>query len=301
MTLPGMSTSRYMNAFAADSHPGHRRSQNEDCFLADDAIGLFLVADGVGGHADGDVAAAIVRDTLRDEIGKGAGLDAAIQRAHTGVLSEIARREDSNMGSTVVAAVVSAGKYDIAWVGDSRAYSFDGTLTRLSRDHNPVSEMLAQGALTPEQAAVHPRRNVLSQSVGVSATNEVAPGRIRGQLHQGQQLILCSDGLTDELSDAVIEQIMSRETSPQMQVNALVEAALGRGGRDNITVVVVGARGRDSATCIDEPGPDPSATGTTPTGGEQLQGGSPAKQRRVVLLVAAMTVAALAWVALNNL
>ena len=289
-----------MNVFAADSHPGHRRSQNEDCFLADDAIGLYLVADGVGGHADGDVAAAIVRDTLRDEVGNGAGLNAAIQRAHTGVLTEIARREDSNMGSTVVAALVSADEYEIAWVGDSRAYSFDGTLTRLSRDHNPVSEMLARGALTPEEAAIHPRRNVLSQSVGVSAANEVAPGLIHGKLRPGEQLILCSDGLTDELSDAMIEQIMGREVAPQMQVNALVQAALDRGGRDNITVVVVGIGGRDPASYVDKPGTGHTTPDTAAADGKPLQGRSPAIDRRVWLLLGVATVAALAWLALSN-
>lgn len=232
-----------MSAFAAKSHPGHKRSHNEDCYLTDGDLGLFLVADGVGGHADGEIAAAIVRDTLREDVRNGGGLVESIHRSHRAVLDEISRREESNMGSTVVAALVKDGEYDIAWVGDSRAYYYDGELKQITRDHNPVSEMLARGALTPEQAAAHPERNVLSQSLGVSESIEVAPGRIRGELQPGQQLLLCSDGLSDEISDARISHIMQEQPTPREQVDALVEAALGAGGRDNITVVVVGHKG----------------------------------------------------------
>jgi protein phosphatase len=285
-----------MNAFAADSHRGHKRSHNEDCFLADGAIGLFLVADGVGGHADGEVAAAIVRDTVREEIGNGAGLDAAIQRAHAGVLAEIGRREDSNMGSTVVAALISADEYDIAWVGDSRAYRFDGTLTQLTRDHNPVSEMLARGALTPEQAAMHPKRNVLSQSLGVAASIEVTPGRIRGKLHPGQQLVLCSDGLTDEVSDTAIEKIMGEEISPALQVRALIQAALDGGGRDNVTVVVVGAKGHHAAASAGESGRDRAGRTRAET---QASRSSPLTARKVVLLTGLVLAAVAAIVALQ--
>ena len=231
-----------MSAFAGKSHPGYKRSHNEDCYLADAELGLFLVADGVGGHADGEVASAIVRDTLRADLRTGASLVDAIHDAHRAVLDEIDRRDESNMGSTVVAALVAHGEYDIAWVGDSRAYAFDGELTQISRDHNPVSEMLALGAITPEQAATHPERNVLSQSLGVSGTIKIAPGHIRAGLHPGQQLLLCSDGLTDEITDAQISRIMQEQPTPQAQVDALVEAALDAGGRDNVTVVVVGAK-----------------------------------------------------------
>jgi protein phosphatase len=288
-----------MNAFAADSHRGHKRSHNEDCFLVDGAIGLFLVADGVGGHADGEVAAAIVRDTVREEIGNGAGLDAAIQRAHAGVLAEIGRREDSNMGSTVVAALMSSDEYDIAWVGDSRAYRFDGTLTQLTRDHNPVSEMLARGALTPEQAAMHPKRNVLSQSLGVAASIEVTPGRVRGKLHPGQQLVLCSDGLTDEVSDTAIEKIMGEEISPALQVRALIQAALDGGGRDNVTVVVVGAKAHHTAASAGEPGRDRAGRNCEETGASNSSRLTPHQIRTVLLLLGFMAAAAVVLAALN--
>ncbi|WP_082849967.1 PP2C family serine/threonine-protein phosphatase [Halioglobus sp. HI00S01] len=275
-----------------ETHPGHKRSHNEDCYVIDPELRLYLVADGVGGHADGEVAAAIVRDTLQEDVAKGLPLIEAIHRSHRAVLDEINRRIDSNMGSTVVAALISESEYDIAWVGDSRAYLFNGELRQISRDHNPVSEMLARGAITAEQAAAHPERNVLSQSLGVSDTINVAPGRIRGDFNSGDQLILCSDGLTDEVSDTQIAQIMARETTVQSQVKGLINAALKAGGRDNVTVVVIGEKG-DGNHC--------ATNGTL--------GGLPAVEvesedntehdSKVLLLLGIMAAVAVAWVALR--
>ncbi|MEH6586403.1 MAG: protein phosphatase 2C domain-containing protein [Halioglobus sp.] len=232
-----------MRAFSADSHPGHKRGHNEDCYKANPEQQLWLVADGVGGHSNGEVASAIVRDTLDKDLAKGSSLVDAIHHSHAEILAEIASREGSNMGSTVVALHLRGDEYEVAWVGDSRAYLFDGSnLKQITRDHNPVSEMLARGAITVEQAANHPERNVLSQSLGVADTIIVSPDRIRGELHTGQQILLCSDGLTDELNDRQIEQTMSACKNPDEQVKALIQGALDSGGRDNVTVVVVGEK-----------------------------------------------------------
>ena len=237
-----------MRAFSADSHPGHKRGHNEDCYKANPEQQLWLVADGVGGHSNGEVASAIVRDTLDEDLTKGSSLVDAIHHSHAEILAEIASREGSNMGSTVVALHLRGDEYEVAWVGDSRAYLFDGTnLKQITRDHNPVSEMLARGAITVEQAASHPERNVLSQSLGVADTIIVSPDRIRGELHTGQQILLCSDGLTDELSDRQIEETMSACKSPDEQVKALIQGALDSGGRDNVTVVVVGEKAAPGA------------------------------------------------------
>ncbi len=288
-----------MNAFAADSHPGHKRSQNEDRYLTDEGLGLYLVADGVGGHADGEVAAEIVRNTLRDDVAEGNGLVEAIQHAHGQVLAEIDRRHESNMGSTVVAALVSSTHYDIAWVGDSRAYVFDGALKQLSRDHNPVSEMLARGALTPEQAASHPERNVLSQSLGVSDAIAVAPGRVRGELSRGQQLLLCSDGLTDEVSDARIAEIMAATENPDEQVRALIQAALDGGGRDNVTVVIVGAGGPQPSASSDEPDAVHTTLNNAPAVSAPTEEPAPSHDGKVLWLLGLMVIVAGVWVALR--
>ena len=237
-----------MRAFSADTHQGHRRSHNEDCYRANPDLGLWLVADGVGGHSNGEVASAIVRDTLDKDLAEGVGLIDAIHHSHKQILEEISTREGSNMGSTVVALQLKGDEYEVAWVGDSRAYLFDGhKLKQITRDHNPVSEMLARGAITPEQAAAHPERNVLSQSLGVADNITVAPDRIRGDLKPGQQIILCSDGLTDELRDEQIRQIMADGDGVNGQVEDLIQAALDSGGRDNVTVVVVGDKADKSS------------------------------------------------------
>ena len=282
-----------MRVFSADTHQGHRRSHNEDCYQANPELGLWLVADGVGGHSNGEVASAIVRDTLEKDVAKGTSLIDAIHHSHKDILDEIATREGSNMGSTVVALQLRDDEYEVAWVGDSRAYLFDGSrLKQITRDHNPVSEMLARGAITPEQAANHPERNVLSQSLGVADTITVAPDRIRGSLKSGEQILLCSDGLTDELSDAEIGQIMTNGGDPKVQVVKLIEAALNAGGRDNVTVVVVGAKA--------EPG---SAGSSAPKEGDtlsneeavQTRGGS-GHDKMVLALLGAMVLLALLWV-----
>ena len=232
-----------MTQFAASTHPGLKRNHNEDCYEANPELGLWLVADGVGGHAHGEVASGIVRDTVRSGLADGQSLTDAIKNSHQAVLAEIRSRDEaSNMGSTIVALKLEGNDYEIAWVGDSRAYAFDGRqLRQLTRDHNPVSEMQQRGILTPEQAAIHPERHVLSQSLGVSDEVAAEPDSVRGSLRPGEQIILCSDGLSDELTDQGIADIMERETSPQTQVDALINGALNAGGRDNVTVVIVGA------------------------------------------------------------
>lgn len=230
-----------MTLSAGGSHTGMKRDHNEDCYKSDPDLGLWLVADGVGGHANGEVASAIVRDTIAAEVAGGTELTKAVPRAHKAVLKEIDLREGSNMGSTVVAVTLRDDRYDIVWVGDSRAYLYDGSIKQLTQDHNPVNQMLAQGILTAEEAEAHPDRHVLSQSLGVANTVKVDPGHVTGKLKPGQQILLCSDGLTDELSDAEIATELSGHSSPDDQVNALINAALKSGGRDNVTVVMLGA------------------------------------------------------------
>lgn len=228
--------------FAADTHTGLRRSHNEDCYEADAELGLWLVADGVGGHSCGDLASSIVRTTVKKHTVAGGSLQDAIILAHQAVLDQIDPDEKARgMGSTVVALRLEGEQYDLAWVGDSRAYLWDSGLLQLSRDHNRVSELLDQGVITSQQAANHPERHVLTQSLGVSKRMALQPGHRRGTLGESQQILLCSDGLTDELHDAKIASIMANNDNPGSQVDALIKAALKAGGKDNITAVVIGA------------------------------------------------------------
>ncbi len=245
-----------MRKYAAITHSGHIRGHNEDCFSADPDMGLWIVADGVGGHTSGEVASKIACETIRDAVSGGDSLPEAIQQAHRQVLEEIARRDGdeaaqqigadgqsyNNMGTTVVVLRLQGSDYQLAWAGDSRAYRWNGKLTQLTTDHSFVGELLAKGVLTKEQAAQHPERHVITQSVGVSADMELEAGYLEGELGAHEQLLLCSDGLSDELSEALIALEMQQHGTPQAQADGLLEAALHAGGRDNVTVVVIGAQ-----------------------------------------------------------
>ncbi len=230
-----------MRQLGADTHPGYHRKNNEDSFVAAPELGLWLVADGVGGHDAGEMASAIVGATVRESIANGRSLDQAIMVAHQAVLTEIGEsRDSSDMGSTVVALLMRDDEYEIGWVGDSRAYLWDGRLSPLTQDHNPVSELLARGLISNTEAAQHPERHVLTQCLGISRNMRVNPGLVHGQLTGQQQFLLCSDGLTDELSDAVIASHLAAQDTPQQQADALLGAALAAGGRDNITLIILG-------------------------------------------------------------
>jgi protein phosphatase len=229
--------------FAAATHPGLQRSANEDCFGAYEELGLWLVADGVGGHEHGDLAATIARNTVFQAVYRGRSLLDAILEAHDAVLGEIASREpDSRMGSTIVAMQLQDSQYTLAWIGDSRAYMWNGwQLKQLTRDHSYVRDLVDSGAIPLEMVATHPARHALTQSLGVSAEMQLRPGELHGEFSPGQQMLLCSDGLTDELSDQAIADLLREHETVEAQVDALLQAALAGGGRDNITLIIVGA------------------------------------------------------------
>lgn len=233
-----------MTSFATKTHPGLRRSRNEDHSASSIALGLWVVADGVGGHTHGDVASRIACEAIVSKIEEGTNLVESLRYAHLAVLEEIRRRGSSdNMGTTAVVLKLSGKEYEIAWVGDSRAYLFDADadeLVMLTTDHSAVFDLVGRGEISLEQARTHPQRHALSRSLGVSEQNASEPSVVSGTLNAGQQLLLCSDGLTDELSDTSIAYLMNSNPDLDLLVEALVDKALLSGGRDNITVTVVG-------------------------------------------------------------
>ena len=152
------------------------------------------------------------------------------------------RRNDTlPMGTTVVAARVTGNRFEVAWVGDSRAYLWrEGRLAQLSQDHSYVQELVAQGSLTSEQARAHPHRNVVTQALGVTDPVHLNVATMTGELRPGMQLLLCSDGLTEEVDDAGIADTLAyQDCSAQECVDSLVAAALDGGGSDNITAILV--------------------------------------------------------------
>ena len=231
-----------MIEFGHLSHVGLRRKLNEDTYHGDSELGLWLVADGMGGHACGEIASALAREAIVREVRNGTALPQAIRLADEEIIRASRRRNDTlPMGTTVVAARVLGNRYEVAWVGDSRAYLWrDGTLAQLSQDHSYVQEMIAQGTLTAEQARAHPHRNVITQALGVTDPAHLNVATTAGELRPGMQLLLCSDGLTEEVDDAALAAALSQhDCSAQECVDTLVAAALDGGGTDNITAILV--------------------------------------------------------------
>lgn len=230
-----------MFSYAADTHQGNVRKLNEDCYAADPELGLWLVADGVGGHAKGDVASQLTRATIESAYKQTRNLVKAIESAHEAVLAAIAEnRGGANMGSTVVAAVTGRDSCELAWVGDSRAYLWNGDLTLLTRDHSVVEALIDKGVITREQGFQHPQRHIITQSIGVSAKSGLKIDSTTVPWQTGDCLLLCSDGLNDEVAERDIADTLASNNTLHGQVNALIAQALNNGGRDNITVLIIG-------------------------------------------------------------
>jgi protein phosphatase len=231
------------NTSGVSTDMGAVRKLNEDAFLANPGQGVWLVADGMGGHQNGDVASAIARDTVAESMASGDDLTSAIQLAHRKILDEaLARENSSGMGSTIVAVAVDGNDYEVAWVGDSRAYLWDGNLMQITKDHSYVRDLVESGAITPEEAKTHPSRHLLIRCLG--AEDDGKPLEVetrRGRFSRGQELLLCSDGLTGELADDDISAILAETTPVQDRVDKLVRAAVDHGGQDNVTVLLVPA------------------------------------------------------------
>ena len=224
------------------THTGYRRAANEDSYLAD--VPLFAVADGMGGHAQGDRASDAVVRRLQAAV-DGDFIDAsAIVEALRRATWDIQQLDDADhgIGTTVTGAALSIvdGKpvMTIFNVGDSRVYRFAGNeLSQVTIDHSLVQEMVDAGQLSAEQAENHPEANVITRAVGFSVEPEIDMTQL--SLQKGMRLLLCSDGLTKEVPLERLRLHLAARLSARETANALVDAALAQGGRDNITVIVI--------------------------------------------------------------
>lgn len=233
-----------MIEFGHGTHVGLRRTRNEDTYYADAALGLFLVADGMGGHQHGEVASALARDAIVERVRDGQSLAEAVHGAAARLL-EHAQRDDNDrpMGTTIAAIRFSEQSYEVAWVGDSRIYQWTNSLRRISHDHSLVQNLVAAGAIDEAQAARHPQRNVLTQALGITALDQLHISMAKGQLAPDISFLVCSDGLTEEVSDAAIANIVGRqELATQECIDHLLLAALDNGGSDNITAILARIR-----------------------------------------------------------
>ena len=233
---------------AGNTDVGVVRSGNEDSFLLNCAGGLFIVADGMGGHAAGEVASEMAVKIVSSELGSLRGLSdaeaaarmrSAIRKANAAIFDRtLAEHDKRGMGTTATVMVLFSRRYLIGQVGDSRAYLLrEGQLLQLTKDHSYVQEQVDAGLLTPEQARTHPYSNVITRCVG--ANEDVAPDVYFGNLESKDVVLLASDGLTGMLEDDQIATIMSAEENPESCVNKMIADANRRGGLDNITAIVV--------------------------------------------------------------
>lgn len=226
--------------FAALSDPGQVREHNEDALLCNHELGLWAVADGMGGHQRGEVASALAVKVLQDEVARGIDLLTAVRSAHAAIMAAAAEDSASRgMGTTLVAVQLQGVDFRLAWVGDSRAYRISAQqVEQLSRDHSWVQAMVDAGEMTAQQARQHPRRNVITQCLGLPV-EEFEPGFLQGQLQPGEILLLCSDGLSTELEDEQILGLSTQAATLDGLVSALVDAAKQHGGKDNISCIVL--------------------------------------------------------------
>jgi PPM family protein phosphatase len=244
---------------AARTDVGMIRSGNEDNFAvtARGNRGLFIVADGMGGHAAGEVASEMAVQTIERELdglrdlddSTGDRLDQALRKANRNIHERTMTEVDKQgMGTTASVLLIYDKKYLIGQVGDSRVYLLrDGALHQLTKDHSYVQEQVDAGFLTPEQARYHPYSNVITRCVGASP--EVQPDIYSGEAKLGDLFLVASDGLTGMVDDRRLQMLLMSRAEPERKVRDLIAEANGRGGLDNITAIVVQvAPGDDDAS-----------------------------------------------------
>ncbi|MEX2962124.1 PP2C family serine/threonine-protein phosphatase [Microbulbifer sp. TYP-18] len=238
---------------AGATHPGYTREQNEDAFWGDEHRGIWVVADGLGGHQAGEIASKTVVEEVRRSSTTDRHYERALQRAHALLVGE--EHDSTNMGSTVVVAAEDGAYFHIYWVGDSRAYlwtpgGIQGQLQQLTSDHSYVQMLVDSGVINSTEAASHPNRNVITRCIGGSTNPKLEVDRVSSPWAPGQRLLLCSDGLSAEVEADQIEKILAENADNRRAAELLIAAALDAGGRDNVTVQLIDAPTISSGTNI---------------------------------------------------
>ena len=232
------------STFGSRTDVGCVREHNEDSLVV--APPLYVVCDGMGGHAAGEVASEIAVNVIADRVPAtpdAAALGQAVEEANLAIIQ--AAREGvgrAGMGCTCTAAMLENERLIVAQVGDSRAYLLHGgTLQQITRDHSLMADFIEAGQITPEEARVHPQRSVITRALGSDPRTQ--PDLFEINVNTGDRLLICSDGLTSMIEDYEIEDILNRTPDPQIAASKLVNAAIAAGGHDNVTVIVVNVTG----------------------------------------------------------
>jgi protein phosphatase len=238
-----MSDERLNWISAARTHVGHVRKLNEDAYLELPERGLWVIADGMGGHSAGDMASAMVVDSLRGIDNPGSleelaeGVRRTLQNVNRRLTKEAARRGKQIIGCTVAALLIHDNRAICLWAGDSRIFLFrDKRLHQLTRDHNQIEELVAQGRISREEAEKMPGTNAITRAVGVMERLEL--DSLSRDIVDGDTFLLCSDGLYNEVSTQDIERIMEMDNC-QGAADRLLDCALQGRAKDNISVIVV--------------------------------------------------------------
>lgn len=239
---------------AGATHTGYRREQNEDAFWGDETRGIWVVADGLGGHQAGEIASQTVVEEIQRSSATDRHYEQALRRAHALLIGD--ENTTTAMGTTAVVVAEDGGYFHIYWVGDSRAYLWTppdpaqqgshlpyGSLKQLTVDHSYVQMLVDSGAINQEEAASHPNKHVITRCIGGSTNPTLEIDRASFSWNAGQKLLLCSDGLSNEVSEAEICQVLAGNADNQRASELLIAAALDAGGRDNITVQVITSPG----------------------------------------------------------
>lgn len=242
-------------AFCSQTHTGLRRANNEDAVFVDEARGIAILADGMGGYNAGEVASGMATRVVQTELQRWLdqdpaasnardarrAVDTAVRNANLAVLTASqTHAEYAGMGTTIVVGVFQDDRLCVAHIGDSRCYRLrQGQFTQITRDHSLLQEQLDAGLITPEQAAFSTHRNLVTRALGIDEGVEVEINEFAVQ--PDDLYLLCSDGLSDMVDDGVIAEILLRPGVVANKANALVNAANDHGGRDNITVLLVHA------------------------------------------------------------
>ncbi|MFC8040435.1 PP2C family protein-serine/threonine phosphatase [Paenarthrobacter sp. NPDC057355] len=261
--VPTAGGSSFRLSYGYGTDRGLRRELNEDSFIAADPV--FAVADGMGGHEAGEIASGMCVRTLGSapELASGlrtasaADLQACLLKADAAIRDATGARAGTTLSGVVVVEQMGLPYWLVMNIGDSRTYRLSqGEFAQISVDHSEVQELVDSGDITSEQAAVHPRRHVVTRALGTGDETEADFWLL--PIQEGDRIMVCSDGLNGELGDEHMFRILSTVAHPQDAVDALIQAALRSGGRDNVTVIVVDAKNvlNDAGIAITAPRPE---------------------------------------------
>jgi len=272
------------------SDQGRVKRSNQDAVGVDLASGLFLIADGVGGHIGGDVASGIVLLLAKEWVvaakpayqDRKAALLGAIREANSRIFQIAVSENKRGMSSTVTAFLIGSGRYFVAQVGDSRAYLIRGNeIGQVTKDHSQVQQLVDSGIITSEEARRHENRNVITRAVGLDSDVEI--DTFEGEFRETDAILACSDGLWEEVTDKEILATVLSSVDGQQACNSLIEQANARGGHDNISVILAQST--------------PTMRGAVPRGSVPILGRSaPRVLTRKKVLIGAAAVALVAGV-----